>query len=308
MVRSITQGTRTTTYTLDVVSNRIRSWTDNGTGTTLAKTNHYAGDSDSPVWTDEGDGNYSRVIAGLGGVAAVRSADATQYWTLSNLNGDLVAGMAQTGTALAYSSEYTENGLPRNPADAGNRRYGWLGSAQRAADTPGGLTLMGARLYAPGSGRFLSTDPVYGGSANLYEYCAGDSVGCSDTDGTFRIIKKRKWWKCFLWYCNGYFFMMILLSKRETDGVVTFGDIALFWLGIIGAIVGAFSLGAGLIIAALAAVLVGIAWTVAKIAQWFGWCETITISAVKALNFQRADVWFGMLPCRDRRSRGVGRG
>ncbi|TAK71010.1 MAG: hypothetical protein EPO13_00460, partial [Actinomycetota bacterium] len=33
-----------------------------------------------------------------------------------------------------------------------------------------GLTLMGARLYNPTTGRFQSTDPVHGGNANTYTY------------------------------------------------------------------------------------------------------------------------------------------
>ncbi|SFY49458.1 hypothetical protein STEPF1_02696 [Streptomyces sp. F-1] len=42
---------------------------------------------------------------------------------------------------------------------------------------------MGVRLYNPGTGRFLSTDPVPGGSANAYEYCNGDPINHFDLDG-----------------------------------------------------------------------------------------------------------------------------
>ncbi|WP_435812876.1 RHS repeat-associated core domain-containing protein [Streptomyces mirabilis] len=71
-------------------------------------------------------------------------------------------------------------------------RYGWLGSKQRSAETPSGLTLMGVRLYDPTTGRFLSTDPVPGGNANAYEYCNGDPLNCYDLDGRFGF---RKWWR-----------------------------------------------------------------------------------------------------------------
>lgn len=183
MARSITYGSRAGQYTLDVSSNRYRSWTDTGSGGGVTKTHHYASDDDSPSWTDEGNGTYSRPIAGVGGLVALRAATSGTSYLLTNLHGDFVAGMQVGGVGLDYTTEYLEHGQPRDGDDIGSRRYGWLGSAQRQADTPGGLILMGARLYAPGSGRFQSPDPVYGGNANAYEYCSGDSVGCSDTTG-----------------------------------------------------------------------------------------------------------------------------
>lgn len=47
---------------------------------------------------------------------------------------------------------------------------------------------MGVRLYNPATGRFLSVDPVYGGSCNAYEYTCADSINASDLDG-----RKRCW-------------------------------------------------------------------------------------------------------------------
>jgi hypothetical protein len=44
---------------------------------------------------------------------------------------------------------------------------------------------MGRRLYLPSTGRFLSVDPVPGGSANAYDYCNADPVNCTDLNGTF---------------------------------------------------------------------------------------------------------------------------
>ncbi|HSX96643.1 MAG TPA: RHS repeat-associated core domain-containing protein, partial [Streptomyces sp.] len=59
---------------------------------------------------------------------------------------------------------------------------------QRSAETPTGLFLMGARLYNPTTGRFLSVDPVLGGSCNSYEYVCGDPVNLIDLDGRMTAI------------------------------------------------------------------------------------------------------------------------
>ncbi|MEU9158135.1 RHS repeat-associated core domain-containing protein, partial [Streptomyces sp. NPDC048417] len=53
-----------------------------------------------------------------------------------------------------------------------------------------GITLMGARLYNPTTGRFLSIDPIPGGNANAYEYVTADPLDKFDLDG-------RRW--CWRW-------------------------------------------------------------------------------------------------------------
>ncbi len=60
----------------------------------------------------------------------------------------------------------------------------WTG--RRFTEHAPGLTdtiEMGARLYSPQLGRFLEVDPVEGGSANDYEYAAGDPVNNADLTG-----------------------------------------------------------------------------------------------------------------------------
>ena len=47
------------------------------------------------------------------------------------------------------------------------------------------LILMGVRLYQPATGRFMSVDPVAGGSASAYDYCSADPVNCTDLGGTW---------------------------------------------------------------------------------------------------------------------------
>jgi RHS repeat-associated protein len=70
-------------------------------------------------------------------------------------------------------------------AGQAQQRYGWLGGKQRSADALGGVILMGVRLYSPALGRFLQVDPVPGGNATAYDYCAGDPVNCTDLDGNW---------------------------------------------------------------------------------------------------------------------------
>ena len=53
--------------------------------------------------------------------------------------------------------------------------------------------MMGVRLYSPVTGRFLQTDPVYGGSCNAYEYTCADPVDTFDLDGKKAKKKKKKW-------------------------------------------------------------------------------------------------------------------
>ncbi len=69
--------------------------------------------------------------------------------------------------------------------DAGlaGHTYGWLGGRTRATDPLAGIVLMGARLYDPSTGRFLSVDPVPGGNANPYDYCTAGPINCFDLDG-----------------------------------------------------------------------------------------------------------------------------
>jgi len=47
-----------------------------------------------------------------------------------------------------------------------------------------GLYLLGHRYYDPGTGRFLTRDPIgYGGGMNLYWYADGNPVNESDPTG-----------------------------------------------------------------------------------------------------------------------------
>nr|BFE56295.1 hypothetical protein GCM10020063_008210 [Dactylosporangium thailandense] len=195
MVRTIAQDTRTSTYTLDVLPNRFATLADSDGASTLTQVQHYGDDSDSPIWT-VADGAVLRTVKGLGRVVGIYTTATGMTWQIANLQGDLVGGVAPTGSGLTFAGDFTEQGQPHSPSDT-DRPYGWLGADQRWSNNPGGMVLMGARVYSPGTGRFLSTDPVYGGNANPYDYCRGDAVNCKDTNGQSpcrRMWSSNPWW------------------------------------------------------------------------------------------------------------------
>ena len=146
-------------------------------------TNHYTGGGDSPAWIESSAGTWTRYVAGPGGgLVSVTNTGAVEL-QLANLHSDIVATATTASTGPASYSETTEYGLPRDPT-ATNRRYGWLGAHQRnTGDTLAQITLMGVRLYNPVTGRFLSVDPVPGGSCNAYDYVCADPVNGLDLDG-----------------------------------------------------------------------------------------------------------------------------
>ena len=178
------------TYTLDTQPDRYRSIVNTGGPNAGTEDRHYDDDGDSPSWNTIAGGaagSYSRSVIGpTGGLVATITNNATTSSVavaLSNLHGDIIATTTTTPATdgLQKSSDSTEYGATRD--NTTSQRYGWLGSKQRAADTPGGLVLMGVRLYSPVLGRFLQTDPVPGGSANAYDYVYQDPINNYDLDG-----------------------------------------------------------------------------------------------------------------------------
>ncbi|WP_264031020.1 polymorphic toxin-type HINT domain-containing protein [Cellulosimicrobium sp. SH8] len=176
------------------------AWVDGAWANSVEKITHYDGDGDEPAWIVEDatlPDNLTRYVEGMDGNLAIETGKiGERVLQLVDLHGDITAtlpiadGASEASWAEARFTSFDEFGNPQpmtsgETSNAPPARYGWLGTAQRNADTPTGAILMGVRLYHPATGRFLQTDQVAGGSASAYDYCNADPVNCTDLAGTF---------------------------------------------------------------------------------------------------------------------------
>lgn len=193
LVHQQTSGGTRQTWQLDA-SLRFRSWkTESGSGTTWTQTgskvNHYDSDGDSPRWIteDTATGALTRNVTGPDGrLAATTAKTGGAVLQLTDIHGDVGLLLPLDGGTAPTVLDADEYGTPRG--GQAEVRYGWLGGHQRSGETVTGLTLMGARLYDSTTGRFLSVDPVSGGSCNSYDYVCGDPVNMLDLDGRLAAL------------------------------------------------------------------------------------------------------------------------
>lgn len=128
--------------------------------------------------------SWSRNVVGIdGGLAAIQDSAGGTILQLSNLHGDITATASPDpeATKLLAMFESDEFG---NPKQAGVMKYGWLGAKQRRTELSSGVIQMGVRSYVPALGRFLTPDPILGGSDNAYDYANQDPVNNFDLAGT----------------------------------------------------------------------------------------------------------------------------
>jgi RHS repeat-associated protein len=126
--------------------------------------------------TDGGDGSYGATSVYSSNVGPLSAGVGTPvHW----MGYDFGAQLQGSGTITV---EMAPPAGPPLPSGTGNR-YRFQGAKQRATATVTGAITMGARVYLPQLGRFLQVDPVYGGSANPYDYAFQDPVNVFDPDG-----------------------------------------------------------------------------------------------------------------------------
>ena len=77
----------------------------------------------------------------------------------------------------AYGAETTTGSAPSDP-------FGYHGRSGYYLDRETGLVLCRHRYYDPGTGRWVTRDPIgFAGGVNLYGYCGGGPIGASDPSG-----------------------------------------------------------------------------------------------------------------------------
>jgi RHS repeat-associated protein len=180
MVATQSQNGVTNTFQLDATL-RQRQRLQAG-GLEATEVFHYAGPGDSPAWTQRGT-TWTRSIVGIGGeLVAVQESGKEVQLQLTNLHGDVSATAALSPTVTALKATFSSDEFG-NPTGGSAGRFGWLGGKQRRTELTSGVIQMGARSYVPSIGRFLSVDPVFGGSANPYDYANQDPVNQLDLSG-----------------------------------------------------------------------------------------------------------------------------
>ncbi|MFB7493135.1 DNRLRE domain-containing protein [Streptomyces sp. NPDC056161] len=199
LVASETVGSTRTTWGLDgsgrLASSVTATTSDSGAtwSTTSTTVNHYNCGCETPSWTVTTAGSASTVSRNVpdlsGGLAATTGATVGTVLQLANLHGDISVRL-DLATSAATVQRYDEYGNPLD-ATAAAAKYGSLGAYQKATDGLAGYTLMGVRVYDPTTGRFLQSDPVYGGNTSAYIYPA-DPIGQSDTSGELNYRYQTK--------------------------------------------------------------------------------------------------------------------
>jgi RHS repeat-associated protein len=182
-------GSNIVTYTYDPTGG-LQTRTSSSPASTI---NYLLGD----LLETNGSGTITTSYAdGPGGNLASFNGPPTTSSTLTYLyydaHGNLAAEANSSGSQTGNHT-YDPFGAPLDTPPTNTTVHRFVGRWNKQYDTATGDILMGARPYDPTTGRFLSVDPIPGGSLNNYDYAGQDPINNYDLTGTFLGIHPLRW-------------------------------------------------------------------------------------------------------------------